>query len=78
MMKRHDFDPVSFVSGVFLTTIGLIFLMPRASRDLIVMITRSSRWIWPVLLVTIGVAVLLSAAARMGRREVEEDGEAVD
>ncbi|HEX6946187.1 MAG TPA: hypothetical protein VF246_02405 [Acidimicrobiia bacterium] len=66
-MKSHDFDPVSFVAGVVMTVIGLLFLLPRATRDLIHYLSATAAWIWPALLIAIGVAILASVASRQVR-----------
>lgn len=61
-MKRHPFDPISFVLGLFVTTVGLLFVVSdRTAAEIGV------RWIWPFPLLLAGVVAVL-AASRMGRR----------
>ena len=70
-MKTHKFDPISFFSGVVVTPIGLIFLIPEAPSDLFHAVARSGNWFWPVLLVTVGASVLAPVFRR--RKDQEED-----
>jgi hypothetical protein len=57
-MRRHELDPLSLVFGLLLTGLGLVFLADRV--DLAV----RARWLWPVLLLGVGVAILLGARPR--------------
>ena len=63
-MKRHHFDTLSFITGLLTTGVGLVFLIPAATGDLIGLAARLAVWIWPVLFLVIGVAVLVPALAR--------------
>jgi hypothetical protein len=56
MMRRHELDPVSLTFGFAFTGLGLLFLLGRADQAL------RLRWIWPVLLLALGVAILLDFA----------------
>lgn len=58
-MKRHSFDVLSFAFGVIYTLIGLIFLIPFTPFDLVDTVALSMRWIWPVAVLVIGVAILV-------------------
>ena len=58
-MKTHKFDPISFFSGVVITAIGLLFLIPETPSDLFDAVGDLGNWFWPVLLLTIGAAVLV-------------------
>jgi hypothetical protein len=58
-MKTHRFDPISFVSGLVITLLGLAFLIPQTPVDVVDVLTDLGGWFWPVLLLAIGVAVLL-------------------
>jgi hypothetical protein len=58
-MKTHRFDPISFVSGLVITLLGLAFLIPQTPVDVVDVLTDFGGWFWPVLLLAIGVAVLL-------------------
>ncbi len=67
-MRRHVFDPVSFVFGMVFATIGLAFLTGRVDLgDL------HLGWIWPVPLIALGLALLLTAH----RRDARPDAPAV-
>lgn len=72
-MKRHDFDPLSFISGVLLLGLGLLFLIPRATGDLIDFLSSAALWIWPALFIAAGAAVLVPAVIRMQKGEPEDD-----
>ena len=65
-MKRHEFDPTSFVLGVAFAALGLFFLVgDRTAADI------GWKWIWPVPLVVLGVLFVISATRRvMAQREV--------
>jgi len=58
-MKTHRFDPISFVSGLVITLLGLAFLIPQTPVDVVDVLTDLGGWFWPVLLLAVGVAVLL-------------------
>lgn len=57
-MKRHPFDVLSFVAGALFLAAGIGFL--TAGDDVI----DNARWLWPVLLVGLGVAGVVSALRR--------------
>ena len=57
-MKTHRADGVSFFSGLVITAIGVLYLLPTPS-DIIDAIGSLGTWFWPVLFVAIGLAVLL-------------------
>lgn len=58
-MKRHEFDTLSFIAGLLTAAVGLLFLIPAATSDLIGLAARLAVWVWPVLFLIIGVAVLV-------------------
>ena len=58
-MKPHKFDPISFISGLVITLLGLAFLIPQTPVDVIDAITSLGGWFWPAVLLIIGVAVLV-------------------
>ena len=61
-MRRHQFDPISFVFGVMFTVVGLAFLSGRVDLgDL------HLRWLWPVPLIVVGLALLVSTRKREAR-----------
>lgn len=62
-MKPHRFDPISFISGLVITLLGLAFLIPRTPVDIIDAVTSLGSWFWPVVLMVIGVIVLIPVFA---------------
>jgi hypothetical protein len=54
-MQRHDFDPIAFTFGVLFTAAGLLFMIGRFD------LFNHARWLWPGLLVLLGIAVLVGA-----------------
>jgi hypothetical protein len=56
MMRRHQLDPVSLTFGFAFTGVGLLFLLGRADQAI------RLRWIWPLLLLALGVAILLDVS----------------
>jgi len=65
-MKRHPFDPTSFVLGLASAALGLFFLVGnRTAADI------GWKWMWPVPLVVLGLLFVISATRRvMAQREV--------
>jgi hypothetical protein len=58
-MKSHRFDPVSFISGLVITLLGLAFLIPQTPVDIVEAIASLGSWFWPVVLLVVGIAVLV-------------------
>jgi hypothetical protein len=54
-IQRHDFDPIAFVFGLVFTGFGVLFMV--GGFDLF----NHARWLWPGLLVLLGIAVLVGA-----------------
>lgn len=71
-MKPHTFDPVSFFSGLVISGIGLLFLLPREPGDIFDFIGNIGAWFWPALLLTIGAAILAPIAFRRPAQDQEE------
>jgi hypothetical protein len=65
-MKRHEFDPTSFVLGLAFSAVGLFFLVgDRTAADI------GWKWMWPVPVVLLGLLFVISATRRvMAQREV--------
>lgn len=61
MMRRHELDPISLVFGFAVTGLGLLFLAGRAD------LAYRLRWVWPVLLLAVGLAILLDLRLRASR-----------
>src|SRR5262245_50784701 len=57
-MERHDFDPIAMIAGVVFTGLGLVFLAGRIDA------VGGFRWLWPSLLVFLGLATLLATLGR--------------
>jgi hypothetical protein len=63
-MRRHEFDPVSFVFGMIFAVLGLAFLSGRVDLgDL------HLRWLWPIPLIALGLALLVTTQRRDGRED---------
>jgi hypothetical protein len=59
-MKRHPFDPFSFVFGLAVTALGLYFLVGnRTAADL------GATWIWPFPVLLVGLASVIYAVRAM-------------
>ncbi|HEX5696566.1 MAG TPA: hypothetical protein VFZ15_09270 [Acidimicrobiia bacterium] len=58
-MKTHRFDPVSFISGLVITLLGLAFLIPQTPVDIVDAVTSLGTWFWPAVLLVVGIAILV-------------------
>jgi hypothetical protein len=58
MMRRHELDPVSLVFGFAFTAAGTLFLAGRVDQAV------RLRWLWPVLLLALGLGILLDLNTR--------------
>ena len=67
-MRPHDLDILSLVVGIAFSGIGLVFLIDPDTG-------LTGRWIWPALLILMGVAGLL-ASRRGGRSDAGADSHA--
>ncbi len=75
-MKTHEFDSLSFVGGLTMTLVGLLFLIPPRGSGLVDLLTGYAPWIWPGLLLIVGFAILLSAIPgwrRDPRKDASQD-----
>lgn len=70
-MKSHRFDPISFVFGLGLTVVGMMFLIPATPRGAVDLFVRFGAWVWPAVLLAVGAAIILSAitAGRSDRND---------
>lgn len=66
-MQRHPFDPISFFFGVVLVAISAWVLF---ADDLDIL---DARWLWPLLLILGGLALLASMFGSRQRRPLEAD-----
>ncbi len=74
-MQRHDFDPIAFTFGVVFTGLGVLFMVGRLD------VLSHAQWLWPGLLVLLGLAVLVGARGRGGARATRpafESGSRID
>lgn len=71
-MERHDPDLTSLISGLLFVGLGILFVADRVEA-----INLQVRWVWPALLIGLGIALLASGSGRRnGRDELDEVGEA--
>ncbi len=69
--RRGSFDPTAFVAGVVFLAIGAAFLVEETEW---IGVDIEARWIWPALLIGLGLAGLLSGIRRdRGRQQDGED-----
>jgi hypothetical protein len=67
-MKRHAFDPFSFVFGLAVVALGLYFLVGnRTAADL------GATWIWPFPVLLVGLASVIYAVRAMMRSDPAAD-----
>jgi hypothetical protein len=71
-MKRHEFDGLSFISGLVVTSIGLVFLLLPEVGDIVNLFSDVGSWFWPLVFIAAGIAVLAPAITR---RDDTRDGE---
>ena len=58
-MQRHELDPLSLVGGLLFAALGVLFLLDAADA-----LTVQARWVWPILLIGLGVGGLVSSRPR--------------
>jgi hypothetical protein len=64
-MRRHELDPLSLVFGFAFTSAGLLFLAGRLDQAV------RLRWLWPILLLALGLGVLLDLNTRRPKASAE-------
>lgn len=69
-MKPHDIDPISLVFGLMFAATGAIFMSANLDFSDV-----RGEWVWPIPLVLIGIALLVSALARRDDSTVIGDSE---
>jgi hypothetical protein len=72
-MKTHEFDVLSFLTGLLITAIGLAFLLLPDLNDIIDVLTDAGSWFWPAVFIAVGVAVLAPLATRGRSTKAEDD-----
>jgi hypothetical protein len=65
-MKPHRFDALSFIAGLVATGIGLLFLLPAEPGAIFDVLGDVGSWFWPILLLTMGTAILLPPLLKRG------------
>ena len=58
-MTKRDLDMVSVVAGGIFLALGVAYSLHLATG-----LVFQVRWVWPVLLIAVGIAVLLSSRPR--------------
>lgn len=71
-MKTHDFDAISFFSGLVIAAFGLLFLIPNTPSDVIDAISRVGSWFWPLIFVVVGLAVIIPVLVPRKSKEKEQ------
>ncbi len=56
-MPRHDLDVLSLMAGVFFAGVALLGLLDQGAGD-------AARWVWPALLIVVGLVGLASTRTR--------------
>lgn len=63
-MKRHQLDPWSLIGGALLAGMGFLFLLPREPFDIADGFRDLFGWVFPVLVVLAGLALIVPAIRR--------------
>jgi hypothetical protein len=58
-MRRHSFDPISFVFGLMFAVLGMAFVSGNVDLS-----NLHASWIWPLPLIALGLLMLFSARRR--------------
>ena len=69
-MRRHDIDPISLVFGLMFAAAGALFMSANLDFSDV-----RGEWVWPIPLVLVGVALLVSALARRDDESVASEPE---
>ncbi len=67
-MERHRFDPVSFVFGAVFVALAAAVALPGDPWEF-VFDGFTLGWVWPVLLIAVGAALLVPGLRRERRQE---------
>jgi len=69
-VRRHDIDPISLVFGLMFAAAGALFMSANLDFSDV-----RGEWVWPIPLVLVGVALLVSALARRDDESVASEPE---
>ncbi len=72
-MHRHRFDPISFVFGLLFLALSVLFVVPAEPWH-IYFDRLTLGWLWPLLVIAAGLALLVPAVRRAPGDGQEEDG----
>lgn len=72
-MKLHKFDAISFISGLVIAIIGLVFLLPAEITDLVDFVTNVGTWFWPTVFIAIGALILVPLLLRSPEKKAEDE-----
>jgi cadmium resistance protein CadD (predicted permease) len=63
-MKLHRFDALSFIFGVLIAAVGLVFLVMPDAGGIIDVVTDFGSWFWPTVFIAIGLGILAPLISR--------------
>jgi hypothetical protein len=63
-VSRHDFDPTSLIAGLVFVVIGAVFSIAAVTDTEL-----GTRWVWPALLIGLGLAGLAASLPRSRPRD---------
>ena len=63
-MESHRLDPLSLVGGLLFAGLGVLFLLDEVGA-----VTMHPRWVWPLVLIALGMAGLLASRPRRSDEE---------
>ena len=66
-MRKHSFDATSFVLGLLISGVALIYLTAEVTDR-----TVDGAWVFPVVLIGLGLAAVLAGLTRAFRRDRPE------
>ena len=65
MMEQHETDPLSLIGGIVFAALGVLFLFDSAGSFEV-----QARWVWPGLLIALGIGGLLASRPRRDETEI--------
>jgi hypothetical protein len=63
-VQRHDLDALALVAGLLFAGLGVLFALDAGDA-----LDVEARWIWPILLIGLGIGGLLASRPRSDRIE---------